>query len=82
MWKRADEVPKENADAILEHWDQSPTQIQRMIVLQFSLDRANALGLLSQAYAQIGNHAPAERRHAVTPGVRDAIRDFLREQNP
>lgn len=35
------------------------------------------LKLLQQVYAQIGNHAPAERRHAVTPGCRDAIRDEL-----
>jgi hypothetical protein len=37
--------------------------------------------LLRDVYKQIGNHAPAERRHAVTPGVRDAIRDYLKEQH-
>lgn len=38
--------------------------------------------LLREVYEQIGNHAPAERRHAVTPGLRDRIRDFLRDATP
>ena len=30
-------------------------------------------------YAQIGNHAPAIKRHAVTPGARDGLRDAIAE---
>lgn len=35
------------------------------------------LELLEQVYSQAGNSAPAERRHALTPALRDTIRDLL-----
>lgn len=41
-------------------------------------DLAAATQLLKDVYDQIGNHRPAERRHVITPGVRDAIRDFIK----
>jgi hypothetical protein len=33
--------------------------------------------LVVEVYRQCGNHATAERRHALTPGIRDAIRDHF-----
>lgn len=32
---------------------------------------------LREVYRQAGNAAPANRRHALTPGLRDSIRDHL-----
>jgi len=40
MWKTSEEVPKFEADRILERWDQTAPDIQRMIVLQNNLDLA------------------------------------------
>lgn len=40
MWTTAEEVPKVEADHILERWDQTAPEIQRMIVLQSNLDLA------------------------------------------
>jgi hypothetical protein len=37
------------------------------------------LDLLRQVYEQAGNAAPAERRHVLTPGLRDSIRDCLKQ---
>jgi hypothetical protein len=39
---------------------------------------SDAEQMLVDVYSQVGNHRPAERRHALTPGVRDRIRDYLR----
>lgn len=39
--------------------------------------RDAAVERLVEVYSQCGNEAPAERRHALTPGIRDSIRDFL-----
>lgn len=33
--------------------------------------------LLAEVYRQAGNSAPAERRHALTPGLRDSIRSIV-----
>lgn len=33
--------------------------------------------LLQEVYKQAGNAAPAERRHALTPGLRDSIRSIV-----
>lgn len=33
--------------------------------------------LLAEVYKQAGNGAPAERRHALTPGLRDSIRSIV-----
>jgi hypothetical protein len=52
----------------------------RLATAEKSLEAAN--GLLRDVYAQIGNHRPAEKRHAVTPGVRDSIRDHLAALRP
>lgn len=41
----------------------------------------NLLELLKEVYRQCGNSAPAERRHALTPKIRDAIRDCLKQYN-
>jgi hypothetical protein len=38
MWKKAEEVPKADADAILERWDMTAPDIRRMVVLQYILD--------------------------------------------
>ena len=34
--------------------------------------------LLGRVYDQLGNHLPAEKRHQMTPGLRDDIRDYLK----
>jgi len=34
--------------------------------------------LLGRVYRECGNEAPAVRRHALTPGLRDDIRDYLK----
>ena len=34
--------------------------------------------LLGRVYDQFGNHLPAEKRHQMTPGLRDDIRDYLK----
>lgn len=39
------------------------------------------LELLETVYKQAGNGAPAERRHALTPDLRDEIRDLLKSLN-
>ncbi len=36
-----------------------------------------ATSLLREVYRQVGNSATGFRRHALTPALRDAIRDFL-----
>lgn len=46
MWKRSKEVPKKDADEILERWDQTPPDLQRMMVLQMNLDLDNLKTLL------------------------------------
>lgn len=33
--------------------------------------------MLSEVYSQCGNHRPPEKRHALTPNIRDRIRDWL-----
>jgi hypothetical protein len=33
--------------------------------------------LLAEVYEHVGNHRPPSVRHAVPPGVRDRIRDYL-----
>jgi hypothetical protein len=33
--------------------------------------------LLASVYSQCGNHCSARQRHALTPAVRDSIRDLL-----
>ncbi len=38
-------------------------------------------GLMLEVYLQAGNGAPAHRRHALTPGLRDDIRDLIYPQN-
>lgn len=40
---------------------------------------ATATSLLEEVYRQAGNSAPAERRHALTPDIRDRIRDYLKD---
>lgn len=42
MWKRADEVPAEFANEILDRFDQTEPKLQRMITLQFAIDMMNA----------------------------------------
>jgi len=37
-----------------------------------------ALELLCEVYRQAGNEAGTVKRHALTPGLRDNIRDFLK----
>lgn len=39
---------------------------------------AAAEALLIETYKQAGNAAPAERRHSLTPGLRDGIRDYIK----
>jgi hypothetical protein len=39
MWKRAADVPKADADKILERWDQTAPEVQRMMMLQKFLDQ-------------------------------------------
>lgn len=34
--------------------------------------------LLKRVYSEVGNEAPEKRRHAMTPGLRDDIRDYLK----
>lgn len=34
--------------------------------------------LLGRVYEQFGNHLSAEKRHRMTPGLRDDIRDYLK----
>ena len=34
-------------------------------------------GMLAEVYSQCGNHRPPEKRHALTPDIRDRIRDWL-----
>lgn len=38
MWAKAEDVPKDAADSILARWDQTPADLQRMIVLQNFID--------------------------------------------
>lgn len=57
-------------------------QANEMHDLLSRLEEANGYidkleGLLREVYSQAGNGAPAERRHALTPGLRDDIRDVL-----
>lgn len=33
--------------------------------------------MLAEVYSQCGNHRPPEKRHALTPNIRDRIRDWL-----
>lgn len=40
-----------------------------------SIRAAELEGMLREVYSQCGNHAPADRRHALTPAIRDRIRD-------
>jgi hypothetical protein len=37
--------------------------------------------LLGRVYREAGNEAPPHRRHALTPGLRDDIRDYLKTTN-
>lgn len=46
-------------------------------ILQDALDVA--LELLVAVYQRAGNHRPAKQRHRIEPGLRDAIRDLLKE---
>lgn len=39
---------------------------------------AESLNLLDRVYQQAGNAAPPNRRHALTSGLRDEIRDHLK----
>jgi hypothetical protein len=43
MWTKAQDVPKESADAVLDRFDKSEPAIQRMITLQYVLDATNRL---------------------------------------
>ncbi len=38
------------------------------------------MDMLVEVYQHVGNHMPAEKRHAVPPGLRDRIRDLLVSQ--
>ena len=46
-------------------------------ILQDALDVA--LELLVAVYQRAGNHRPAKQRHRIEPGIRDAIRELLKE---
>lgn len=48
---------------------------------QAQADAALSMTLLCEVYAQAGNGAPAKRRHALTPGLRDRIRDAIHATN-
>jgi hypothetical protein len=43
MWTKAQDVPKDSADAVLERFDKTDPEIRRMIVLQYVLDATNRL---------------------------------------
>ena len=38
----------------------------------------NLLALLGRVYREVGNESPGFKRHALTPGLRDDIRDCLK----
>ena len=38
MWKKAEDIPKQDSDEILQRFDQTAPDVQRMIVLQWALD--------------------------------------------
>lgn len=38
--------------------------------------------LLREVYEQVGNHRPPAIRHALTPGLRDRIRDVVYGKKP
>ena len=42
---------------------------------------STAFALLREVYDQAGNSAPPQRRHALTPALRDRIRDFIYSDN-
>lgn len=37
--------------------------------------------MLSEVYSQCGNHAAPNKRHALTPKIRDEIRNWLYKEN-
>jgi hypothetical protein len=41
MWTKAQDMPKDSADAVLERFDQTDPKLQRMIALQYCLDAIN-----------------------------------------
>lgn len=51
MFDNATEIPKEQADAILERWDQTSPDLQRLAMLQLCLDNK----VMKAALEKIGN---------------------------
>lgn len=64
-------------DEVLDEFDDVPEVIQRQIVAASFKRLDYAMRLLRAVQAQAGNQAPDERRHVLTPNLRDKIQNFI-----
>lgn len=70
-------LTRSEVDEILIHYDQTDPALQRQITAVFAGLVTEAEGLLIEVNRQAGNSAQADRRHALTPQLRDDIQHFL-----
>lgn len=64
MWMKADEMPKADVDAILERYDQTAPEIQRLTALQGILDTmrlTKELAELQAMYDRLYDDSRGER---------------------
>ena len=81
MWTKAEDVPKADADKILDRWDKTAPDVQRMILLQKFLDCEAVTSELDAAESLIAEYdeliadgTEHPDQHAV-----DALRGIVRE---
>ena len=70
---RDDMTPNEIKQAIHESFGASAAALCLEMIARLRCLES----LLAEVYKQAGNAAPPERRHALTPGLRDSIRSIV-----
>jgi hypothetical protein len=73
----SDKLSDGEIDGLLERFDRTDNALQRRIIAEFILRLDLATSLLRSVDVQCGNASPGNKRHSLTPVVRDEIRDFL-----
>lgn len=81
MWTKAEDVPKADADKILDRWDQTAPDVQRMIVLQKFLDCEAIKNELDAAESRIAEYDDliAEGTDHPDQDAIDALRGIVKE---
>jgi hypothetical protein len=77
-----DDADRRAAELLAAYYDdvvaESRPRLRGLIAGAIRDGRAELLDLLVRVNREAGNESPGFKRHALTPGLRDAIRDAIR----